>query len=449
MKKIINPDDLLLPYGFTTSTLEQIVGQYAKRWGAGLFRKAYTATRCVLVSNDLIDKLYPEDKKIRYRKDCLETVLAELIVKDVKDWSNHFFQRLTDCPDQQSKFLPMGLYVKNTVALNLPHEQLNKDEPAILIAPERCNAFAKKAVSKLNLALGDEEKFKTCFVMTYFHELAHRIMDYESMKHFDNHVSSSPNFVRHRRDYNETRDIDFAVRVIEGSLANLLASFVFESEEACFIDACMDQQPIEYSARNGWKFLLGNQKSKLRRAALVWSTRDYSALEFKKDDDPACRVFFEQGEQIENDFWEVIAIRLLQETVSKEIESFELDAHLVANPWKQTEYSNEDFKIDQNSKFSYSHEWGRKYTRKLNALESLSLYRYIKHVMWKIDEFSQEGMVNDDDFEKIKITFQGETKQWDYYPHIDENYSDPSKPDIDKLEGLFEILHGLIDRYKS
>ena len=190
------------------------------------------------VSPDLMDRIYPPERRRFLHPECLREMLESLENAEEINWEA-LLERIERCRDWSGGFAAVGLYLSRIGerTREIVREETGReipDGPSIFIAPERVEEWAREASAEIPFFEPDWG-FRFFLAKVLVHELAHAYMDGG----------------RNGRTFWE--------RVIEESLANAfayrsVAALASDAERMAF-EKITSQQPLEY---HGWRLFIEN-----------------------------------------------------------------------------------------------------------------------------------------------------------------------------------------------
>lgn len=279
-------------------------------------------TPVYLVDPDVMDKVYPPERRVFIDEDCLEELLGlrprrrgrkgtgsrpceesrNAREKGPRKDRKITHKDLEECRRESATFTAMGVYL-STWRSNVPVPGI--EYPCIFICPERIKDTVDNILRQNPKGLTPERGMNILFANVLFHELAHGFMD------------KNPN-----KPYGEIWS-----RTIEESLATHLAWARFTTGEKWIVNRMIQGQPLEYRGCTFWQ-----EVSNFQAKALAGAWSEYGELGF--EDLIRSGLFcFGYGMRHPRHFWDIeeflyhymrkpemfwseIADRILQEVIS-------------------------------------------------------------------------------------------------------------------------------------
>lgn len=212
-----------------------------------------------LVNEELMDYLYPPNKRLGLDEKCLKSLLRE---KNDNNHNNNCFneeyiirdnQRFWDlasecCRELTTSMIAVGIYCSN---LGLDQLSMIKQQSGVTINPSAAIFICPERVAKWTDSVHKDfpkTREVTIFNIIYskvlFHELAHGFMD-------------SPDKIKMKNCSN----------LLEESLCNAIAYSRFSIRERAIMAYAVDSQPFEYRAYSHW---VEFKNISLREMAKAW-----------------------------------------------------------------------------------------------------------------------------------------------------------------------------------
>jgi len=252
-----------IPFNLTVSDLEKEV--FSRKPVYHWDHTGMLESRAFLVNPELMDEIYPPEKRKVFDTACIKDNLADVEIEPREKPLKESTGPWTDGPDEFERtwsvlkrcfvkanwFIPVGVYISKPSERILDALRGHKGEKAatllseegsiIFICPERCGTWMNGLkMSGACAGCNSIEIFMTIFALVSYHEAAHSNMDrYDSdeIKAF----------------YQEPWG-----KIIEESLANAMALRYFrgknkmDRKHLSIVLKAVEMQPLEYSACTFW-----------------------------------------------------------------------------------------------------------------------------------------------------------------------------------------------------
>ncbi len=201
-----------------------------------------------LVDPDLMDKIYPPERRKFLNPGCVKEIIfsmqrervKELDLEEFARFQNMLWEKIENCKMYESHFVAIGVYVsyldfKRREEISEHTDKKIDGAKCIFICPERIRKVVDDIKQEFKI-IDENWLFKLFFTKILIHELAHAFMDY-------------------KKDVSDSWE-----RLIEESLANAFAYKyllpVMSNSDKVAIQKFISTQPIEY---RGYRYFIDEE----------------------------------------------------------------------------------------------------------------------------------------------------------------------------------------------